>query len=382
MAVWAGVLGIVLLAVVNFDITFTVLSSGQPSFFSGLYLGAARRLLLVIAHYSKRRRRRVLTNGMWPLVVVILIASWNILLWASYSLIFFLTPDSVARTATGMPGNILDTIYVAGYGLFSLGVGDIAPTPGAYQLLLVCSCLNGVIVASMSVNYSLTMVSTFRTTAAVSFRIAALGDTPDQFIDTFWDGHVWDHVAFQTALAFLLHQLGPLLPSARTNPLILNFFVVKRQASIMVMIAVLCESLLLLQHGVRGPPLVPRAQYIMLRRSISHFFDYLARHGMFHYYSDDALDKQTVPAPLPLSLLERVGMPVTSMEAYEEAICATDIRQMRRSLLTLVDAAGWAWEDAVPLPEGVERRVQVHGPSLPVPPIPYPFSSSMGLQSR
>jgi hypothetical protein len=128
------------------------------------------------------------------------------------------TPMGFAHGATGEPAGALDTAYVAGFGIFALGVGDISPTTPAAQLLLVISAGTGLVLVTLVVTYLLSLTQAATHKRHVARLVRSLGEGSEEIAE-----HAWDGTSFQPAtlaLQEISHQLALLAEHHVTFPML------------------------------------------------------------------------------------------------------------------------------------------------------------------
>ncbi len=87
--------------------------------------------------------RSALMVVMGPAIVVATVATWLLLLWIGWTLVFVADPSAVVSATTREPADWWARSYFAAYSLFTLGLGDYVPQGAPWQLATSLALVNG-----------------------------------------------------------------------------------------------------------------------------------------------------------------------------------------------------------------------------------------------
>ncbi|HEX8337484.1 MAG TPA: potassium channel family protein [Pyrinomonadaceae bacterium] len=162
--------GLVLLALIIFDIYATVLHSSARYGPVGESLNrSVWRVTRAAGFRLSRANRHRLLNMVGPLLLPLLIVVYIVLLVLAFALIYY--PHipagftfSVARAEPGWS----DAIYFSGVTLTTVGYGDVVPRIPALRFLALFEAASGLIVISLAITYILTVYSALERKRAVA----------------------------------------------------------------------------------------------------------------------------------------------------------------------------------------------------------------------
>ena len=279
-----------------------------------------------------------------PAIAVLTLLMWLAGMWSGWTLIFSGSEGAVLTTPDKLPSSFFDRLYYAGYTLTTLGPGDFVPGDELWQFVTVLAAVNGLFLFTMAITYIVPIVSATAQQRQLATLVNALGDDPSDILV-----RSWHEGGFDTLEDHLLTMM-PMVAAAREQHLaypILHFFhSAEPEAALPVQLAVLDETLILLDHGVE-PDAQPAAQTLRpLRLQIEGYLATLA----------SAQVDPVEPAP-PSSFHERcaeAGIPMRSRADFERAL--EEEAERRSLLLGLVQSDGWHWSHVTD--EDTERGTQ------------------------
>lgn len=264
-----------------------------------------------------------------PVILLLTLLLWLVLLWTGWTLFFGLEPRAVIQEATGRPAGFIDRAYFVGYTLFTLGIGDMVPEGGFWQVATTIATVNGFFAATLAVAYVIPTLS-----AAVAMRrlaawISTMGETPQELLVRAWDGSGFTGLGDQ--LLALIPEIEHHTQRHHAYPIVHYFHRSERRTAIGLSIAALDEALAILLYAVPPESRPPVSILRSLRNAIAGLLDTL-RGGFVR-------SEHAVPPAADLSGLEALGVSVdptwrTRLEADSE----------RRSLLlAFVRDGGGRW---------------------------------------
>lgn len=325
-----AVLGTILLAVVLFDLVWTTVAAS----------GGAGPLTSRWTHWLWRLARRLRGNdrGHHRLrlagiaVVVVSVVTWFALIWLAWSLVFLGDQAAVVTAVEGRPAGVIERIYFVGYTVTTLGNGDLVPGGPLWQVLSVVAAFNGISVLTLGVTYLVPVISAVTERRRMAMHVAGLGTSPTEIVTAGYRDDRWD--ALERHIAALTPEFGRLGQDHLAYPVLHYFHDLERDAAIAVAVAVLDETLTLLEYGVAEEARPGSVTVTAARSTVSAFLGALTA-----AYIAPAEES---PPPPRLSQLRRAGVPTVSGEEFARAL--EDLEDRRRVLKGFVQEDGWTWE--------------------------------------
>ncbi|HEY0173132.1 MAG TPA: potassium channel family protein [Pyrinomonadaceae bacterium] len=162
--------GLVLLALIVFDIYATVLHSSARYGPVGESLNrSVWRLARGIAFRLTRGSRHRLLNMIGPLLLPLLILVYLVLLVLAFALVYYPHVPSGFTFAAARPGaGWADAIYFSGVTLTTVGYGDMSPLHTPLRFLALVEAASGLVVISLAITYMLTVYAGLERKRAVA----------------------------------------------------------------------------------------------------------------------------------------------------------------------------------------------------------------------
>ncbi len=165
--------GALILIVILYDFLCTTislsglgpLSSGMTSFLWRM----GRRFTLE----SERRLGVSIRGAIGPCILAAIAAMWIVLHLAGYTLMF-LAGSSLENPRTGAPATFIETVSFSGSALSTLGASIVSPTNGWWDVLSMIAAINGMIVLTLSVSFTLSILQTTLAARALAARYHVL----------------------------------------------------------------------------------------------------------------------------------------------------------------------------------------------------------------
>lgn len=267
-----------------------------------------------------------------PAIVSGMVAAWVLLLWAGWTLVFVGAGDAVVATDGGTPASTGQRVFFAGYLVATLGNGDYTAVGTGWQITSVLASLCGLMTATLAITFLVPVVSGVAHRRQVAASIASLGDTPARILQRSFDGEGFSPLT--THLANLLPELTLLTQRHLAYPVLHYFHSDQRHSAVAPMIAVLDETLAVLQHGVatRG---LDNLTLTSARDAVAELLRLLER----AYISPAA----EAPPPPALDVVPRSGPALTDQASFVALIDSESPR--RRLLRGFLEADGWSWDE-------------------------------------
>lgn len=315
--------GVALLAVTLADVVGTTLvftNAGGP---------LTRHLTRALWLLAPRRAKLARFAG--PAILLAIVVTWLGLSWLAWLLIFLGSPDAVVDAQTRAPADLASRLYFAGFSLFTLGVGDVVPNGGLWQILSVVSAGQGFFVITLSITYILPVVTSVTERRQLASQLHLLGESPAAVLVRHWNGD--DFGPLEDRLSGLLPPLVLLEQRHFTYP-VMHYFVERdRRVAIEPNVVVLDEALTLLAFGLGGGLGPSPAVVEDLRGAVGHYLDTALG-------EPSRAPARAPPAP-SLEPLRRAGLPVASEAEFASALKRVSERRARLGALLGSSAALW-----------------------------------------
>ncbi len=329
---WQGLLavpGVLLLALVVADAVVTAVTAGAGG--GPLTRSIARRVPRVLARLSGGDGTSRLLAACGPAVLVTTFVVWTALLWGGWTLVFCASDGAVLDARTSAPASIVGRVYFAGYVVFTLGVGDLVPGDGSWQVLTAVASLLGLALVTLAITYLVSLVSAAVSRRVLARQVTALGRSGAQLVLLHWDGSALDP-GLDDRLQVLSQQVLQTTEQHLAYPVLHTFHASDPDAAAPRALAVLDDALLLLSAGVAPSARPSRAALQALRAALEHYASTVTATGR---------GPVPPPPPPPLEVLREAGVPVVDLHAWEAAQQAHEER--RYKVAELVAADTWAW---------------------------------------
>lgn len=177
-------LGIAIILVAIYDLTFTTFSPNGAGFFTDFI---TKRL------YNVFRRISIRTNSMRVLEVAgtvsigIVLVAWYLSIWLGSSLIICSDPGSVVNNDTQLPASVVEKFYYTGFTLSTLGVGDFNAGTGAWRIFTIFLSFTGFVLITTGVSYMIPVLSASVNQRKLGNYISILGKNPQDILKRHWD---------------------------------------------------------------------------------------------------------------------------------------------------------------------------------------------------
>lgn len=324
--------GGILLLIVLVDVCWTAL---------GLMGGGPLSALLARSAWSVAKvlpfgqRARAIAG---PLILLLLVLTWSGLLWLGWFLIFY-GGRSVMNASSGVEASSSETLYFAGYVIFTLGNGDYAPTGFPWTVLTAVASGTGLIVITLAITYLIAVIAAVVEKRALATFLADLGATPTQLVTDAWTGIGFEPL--EQYLPQLASAVGVYSQHHLAYPVLHYFHGEDLRVSVPVRLAAFHEALLILAGGVAPASRLHLLYVEPLRRTIRSFAA-VAR--------TEFVGTLTEEPPLPdLRPLIARQIPTVSQTAFNEA--ARSEAETRQVLRALIEHDSRSWDDIFIFPD-------------------------------
>lgn len=329
MTPFLALAGVVLVAIALADAIVTTLSAGNGGgpLTTRLTNVTWRGLRAVTAGGASR----VLSySGTFVLLVTVL--TWVTLLWAGWSLIFLSADRAVVDATTSAPASVAARVYYAGFVVFTLGIGDVVPGSGTWQVATAVASFLGLFLVTLSITYLVSVVSAAVTRRALAREIHLSGLTGIDIVQLHWTG---DQVSSQFS-SLVQTQCTQILQTTQQHlayPVLHHFHARIADSSAPRALAALDDTLLIMSAALPEQNRPSRDTLTRLRRAIEHYATTVGGSGR---------GQQDPPLP-NLAPLRAAGVPVVTDAQFADV--AAEHTARRRRLDALVRADAWTWPE-------------------------------------
>lgn len=266
-----------------------------------------------------------------PLVVTVTLVGWIALLWLGWTLVFGGDASALIDTRDGGPVSWVERQYFVAYSMFTMGNGDFAPRDGWPQAATSLTTASGMLFVTMGVTYVLSVLTAVNQKRAFASNVWGLGARAEDVVTTGWDGR--DLHALDLPLNSVNSALSLLADRHKAYPVLHYYHSEKPENASVMAVAILDETLTLLETAVAGEVDVNRAIVTATRSSVDTYLETLSSAHIGP--ADEA------PPPPDLDRLAAAGIPMRPTTEVHDQIRA--LAERRRMLLGVVRADAWAW---------------------------------------
>lgn len=177
---WWSALGFLLIFISLYDFYITTLTVAGSGPLSKRVARFTWRVFIRIHHW---RGTQGVLSAAGPSIILILIFIWFSLCWLGWFLVFCGTETAVVSANTLFPATLIERAYYAGYTLITIGYGDFKTPYSFEQLSSVIAGFNGFFLISLSITYSVPVVSAAVSKRKLALQISAIGLTTAQIVE-------------------------------------------------------------------------------------------------------------------------------------------------------------------------------------------------------
>ncbi|WP_247002156.1 ion channel [Halosolutus gelatinilyticus] len=321
------ILGAVLLTIVVIDVLWTTLwIAGGAGPITSRLMAWTWRVLRKIG-----RKNSLFLSLSGPLILSFSLLVWIVFLWGGWTLIFASAETALSDTLNRGPISWSDRVYFTGYTIFTLGIGDLVPREGVWQLLTILATGSGLLLLTLSITYMLSLLDAVTQKRSLASNIYGLGTTSTEIIRRSWNEEEFREL--ELPLHTFTTQLNTLTTNHKAYPILHYFHSQQESTTPTISIIVLDEALTLLRFGI---PEAHQPNEIILHSARTSVQNYL---GTLHHTFVDSADR-TPPAP-DLASLREVNIPTVSDEEFASSL--DELNERRRTLLGIVESDAREW---------------------------------------
>jgi hypothetical protein len=322
--------GVVLLAVIAYDFFYTTLSFNGAGYLSRLTSRLLSALFLFLNRYIPRRKA-LRYSGITH--ILFLLGIWIGLLWIGFFLLLASDPGSVVEAGTGSAASTLTKLYVSGYTLSTLGVGDYVPGSEGWQIIMATFSFAGFIFITTAMTYLMSLTTAVIHKRSLSLFIANMGGSPEELVANFYDG---DRFSILTDISARLREMiNKHNQNHYAHPAVHYFYSTARDESLSINLANVDEAITIIILFVE--PKRWREQDITpLRDAISKFLATTS-----HHYPQ--IRKKIAAYSPDIKYLKSRNIPIKEHPALSSS--SYEMNERRSSLEGLLYSNGWSWSD-------------------------------------
>lgn len=179
------VIGALLIGTVCYDLIYTTFSPRGAGFVSSTVSTFIWRSFFWMSRLFKTKQ---VLNGAGIVIVVAVLLTWVLLLWAGNTLVYLSDPEAVINSTSKVPADLAQRIYFTGYNLSTMGNGDYKAGTDAWRIYTAFISFSGLIMITIAITYMVPVLSAVTARRALSIRIAAIGRSPQKMLLNNWNG--------------------------------------------------------------------------------------------------------------------------------------------------------------------------------------------------
>jgi Ion channel len=157
-------LGVFLIFAGILDVFFTVLHYDGFGFLSSRLYHRLYGSVRFLTRLLPRRYRALGLSMAAPLMVPATIVVWILLLSWGYAFIYYkgMLDGNFSLSVPSLDPSFWESLYFSGITISTLGLGDVTPTSGLYQVIAVSEALNGFGILTLAITYVLGIYGVFQ----------------------------------------------------------------------------------------------------------------------------------------------------------------------------------------------------------------------------
>lgn len=215
--------GVLVILVGLLDVFFTVLHYDGSGFLSSRLYNGLFDVVRLVTRPLPRTYRALGLSMAAPLMVPATITVWIFLVSSGYALAYYAGMDgrTFSFSSSGLAPSFLEALYFSGVTIATLGLGDVTPLSGLYQVVAVSEALIGFGILTLAITYVIGVYEVLQKLGVVSAGLYHQAqDTEDPLsilVPHFPDGQ---HRGLDTHLMSLHRDLVEVYEGIRRYPLV------------------------------------------------------------------------------------------------------------------------------------------------------------------
>lgn len=218
--------GMLLILVGLLDVFSTVLHYDGFGFLSGRLYEWVFWMVRLVTRPLPRRYRALGLSMAAPIMVPVTITVWISLVAFGYALIYLfgMRAGDFSLSVTRLEPSFIEAVYFSGTAISTLGLGDITPTLGFYQVLAISEALIGFGLLTLSITYVLGVYNVLQQLGAVTaglYHQAQDTSDPWSILTPHFPGG--EHRGLETHLMYLHRGLVEIYEGIRQYPIVFYY---------------------------------------------------------------------------------------------------------------------------------------------------------------
>ncbi|HEV2092442.1 MAG TPA: potassium channel family protein [Rubrobacter sp.] len=218
--------GMLLILVGLLDVFSTVLHYDGFGFLSGRLYEWVFWMVRVVTRPLPRRYRALGLSMAAPIMVPVTITVWISLVAFGYALIYLfgMRGGGFSLSVSRLEPSFLEAVYFSGTAISTLGLGDITPTLGFYQVLAISEALIGFGLLTLSITYVLGVYNVLQQLGVVTaglYHQAQDTSDPWSILTPHFPGG--EHRGLETHLMYLHRGLVEIYEGIRQYPIVFYY---------------------------------------------------------------------------------------------------------------------------------------------------------------
>ena len=325
-------IGTLVIVIIGYDFFYTTLSFNGAGYLSRMLSKLLSTFFLFIDKFDTKRRALRYSGAVH---ILSLIGLWIGLLWFGFFLLLMSDPGSVIETSTKNPASLLTKIYVSGYVLSTLGVGDYIPGTIGWQIIIAAFSFVGFIFITTTMTYLMNLASAVIHKRNVSLFISNMGASAEELVANSYDGKNFTGLTDNAPL--LREMINKHNQNHLAHPGVHYFYSPKKAESVSINIYNLDEALSIIFYFYKDENKL-YSELNALRKAIDTYLDSIKH----RFYSAKEHQQPHIP---DFKKIDRLNNHIQIINSKNIEEFESSFSGRRNQLLGLLKSDGWSWED-------------------------------------
>jgi hypothetical protein len=258
-------------------------------------------------------------------LTILVVVSWTLLLWTSWTIALLDPAVVLVRAGDDTPLGVVETLYLGGFSVFTLGTGDVESATNAGRIVSIAAAGTGLFTVTLEVTYLLSLTSAAAHERSTARHAFALGPDVGAIVRrAYRDGGFRQ---LEPLLFRLAADLNDLAEHHRTFPVLHDVLPRERAFALGPSLLALCDAIDVMHLAAPEDARIGALAYEQVAEAVDGLID-----GLPSPEPPDAPPARADAA----ALLALVGLPSVDEVGPDEA---RDRR--RRGLYALAVEEGW-----------------------------------------
>jgi hypothetical protein len=286
---------------------------------------------------TKRNARSILLSAMGFISMFTILILWVGLIWAGNLLVYISDNENIVDQYHVFHHTFADKFYFTGFVLSTMGLGDLVPVQGSWQIYTAIASFSGLIVITVAITYFVPVLNALVHERSLAQKIHVIGANPQQFLISAYNGK--DFSNLNEELNALNNQLLTHIQHQKAYPVLFYFHTNTKEDSLAIQLAVLDEVLSILIHCVPTEKLPQELYLCGLRNTINIYLKTIHKRFLSHEKSamTDILDTTTHAE----ELMQIIPEVIKVHSDYEP------LKKRRKILGAYLHFDCWSWNEVV-----------------------------------